>query len=363
MFNGLGMNLGNLSRLSNAKTISLSAENIKGEKGRGGMSTDGAAQYAARDLGQGWKVSPYIVLEPGEVATLADIDGSGAIEHIWFADTAGRDFILRFYWDNQENPSVLVPLCDFFGGGWHTNIGGADNRYPTLQSLPVTSVPNRGYSCYWEMPFRKHCRITLENVGEKRNVCYYQITYTQTEVPEDAAYFCAQFRRQAPVEAGKDYVIADGIKGKGHYVGTLLYVGLNGEGGWWGEGEVKMFLDGDTDFPSYCGTGTEDYFCGAYDWDVNGQYQVYSTPFSGMYQVQQSNGLYQSQQRFAMYRWHVMDPIRFEHDFKITIQDLGWREGGRYLQRRDDMCSVAFWYQTLPTQELTIPDRKGLEII
>ena len=365
MYNGLDLNLGNLSRLSDAKTYSLSAENVTGEKGKGGMSVDGPSASQAAGLGQGWKVSPYLPIEPGETATLADIEGPGAIQHMWFADTNGRDFILRIYWNDQENPSVLTPLPDFFGGGWGVNRDDArDGAYPTIASMPVVMAPNRGYNCFWVMPFAKRCRITIENIGRERGICFYQITYTKQDIPEDAAYFHAHFRRTAPLPYGEDYVIADGIKGKGQYVGCFLYVGLNNANGWWGEGEIKFFMDGDDKFPTICGTGTEDYFGGAYNWDANGKYTTYSAPYMGMYQVIQPDGLYQSQQRFSMYRWHVMDPIRFESDLKVTIQDLGWRKGSRYLVRQDDMASVAFWYQTLPTAPLLdLPSPDECEVI
>ena len=193
---------------------------------------------------------------------------------------------------------------------------------------------------------------------------FYQINGTKTEVPEDAAYFHAQFRRTNPVPYKQDHIIVDGIQGQGHYVGCALFVGLNGANHWWGEGEVKFFIDGDDKFPTICGTGTEDYFCGAYDWDYNGQYQTYSTPFAGMYQVIQPDGLYLSQQRFSMYRFHIMDPIRFQKDLKVTIQDLGWRNDDRYLPRQDDIASVAYWYQTLPARKFPpFPCRDALEII
>jgi hypothetical protein len=139
--------------------------------------------------------------------------------------------------------------------------------------------------------------------------------------------------------------------------------GVNNSG-WWGEGEIKFFMDGDKEFPTICGTGTEDYFGGAYNWDANGKYTTYSGPYMGMYQVIQPDALYGSQQRFSLYRWHIMDPIRFETDLKVTLQDLGWRSGGRYLSRQDDFASVAYWYQTLPAAAFPkFPERNALEVI
>ena len=146
-------------------------------------------------------------------------------------------------------------------------------------------------------------------------------------------------------------------------MGTYMAWGVNNTG-WWGEGEIKFDLDGDQEFPTICGTGTEDYFCGSYNFDTGGHYQEFSTPFAGMPKVIRPDGLYNSQQRFSLYRWHVMDPIRFEQDLRVTIQALGWRKDGRYLPLQDDIASVAYWYQTLPASPFpALPERDQLEII
>jgi len=363
MFNGLNMNLGNLCRLSDAKSFSVSAENITGEKGKGAVGFKGAAVDAARELGEGWKCSPYLMLPSGEETVIADIDGEGAVQSMWFGGAVTNWFcVIRIYWDNQKIPSVEAPITAFFGFAYNNLINSFTGEFPTLNSVPVTVAPRRGFNCFWEMPFRKHCRITVENLSDVPQSCFYQVNYTLTDVPEDAAYFHAQYRQAKPVKDGV-YTIIDGIKGKGHYVGTSLSVGLNGEGGWWGEGEVKFYIDGDVAYPTICGTGTEDYFGGAYDWDVNGKYTTYSAPYVGMFNTVTPDGLYGSQHHFSMYRWHIMDPIRFESDLKVTVQDLGWRSGGRYLVRRDDMVSVAYWYQTLPTAPFEkLPDKNGLEL-
>jgi hypothetical protein len=355
-FNGLEMNMGNLHRLSDAKTRSISPENFTGEPGKGGMATleQGNARNAARDLGQGWKVNPYIHIEPGKTFTLAEIDGSGAIQHIWMTPTGNwRYSILRFYWDDETTPSVEVPVGDFFGMGW--------GEYAQLNSLAVNVNPGSAFNCYWTMPFRKKCKITMENINTERMTLYYQIDYTLTDVPEDAAYFHAQFRRNNPVK-GSDFTMIDGIKGKGHYVGTYLAWGVNNNG-WWGEGEIKFFMDGDSKFPTICGTGTEDYFCGSYNFDNKGKYQEYSTPYTGLHQVIRPDGLYKAQQRFGLYRWHIMDPVRFEKELKITIQDLGWRSGGRYLPQQSDISSVVFWYQREPHAPFPkLPVKNDLEV-
>lgn len=346
-FNGIGSGMGNLFRLSDAKTRSISPENFTGEKGKGGMADSkneernvANARHAARDLGQGWKVNPFIIINPEETFTLAEIDESGCIQHIWMTPTGNwRYSILRIYWDDEKEPSVECPVGDFFGMGW--------GEYAHLNSLAVCVNPGSAFNCYWQMPFRKKCKITMENLADTPMRLYYQIDYCLTEVPEDAGYFHAQFRRTNPVPYKDVYTIVDGIKGKGHYVGTYMAWQVNNNR-WWGEGEIKFFMDGDKQFPTICGTGTEDYFCGSYNFDRGGKYIEFSTPYAGLHQVIRPDGTYRANQRFGMYRWHITDPIRFEKDLKVTIQDLGWRADRRYLAQRSDISSVAFWYQQEP---------------
>ncbi len=358
-FDGLGMHLGNLSRISDAESRSISPENFTGEPGRGGMATEGTGSGPARDLGQGWKVSPSVRIGAGETFTLADIDGSGAIQQIWLTPTGRWRFaILRIYWDDQEHPSVECPLGDFFGMGWE--------QYAPLNSLAVCVNPRSAFNCYWEMPFRKRCRMTVTNLDDDGMVLYYQINYTLTRVPEDAAYFHARFHRSNPVPEKKDFTIVDGIEGRGQYVGTYMAWGSN-SGGWWGEGEIKFYMDDDSEWPTICGTGTEDYFCGSYCFDMGkdqGGYREFCTPHAGLHQVIRPDGRFASQQRFGMYRWHIADPIRFRSKLRVTMQALGWRSGRRYLPLQDDVAAVAYWYQTLPTAPFpALPDRDALEVI
>ncbi len=357
-FNGLGLHIGNLSRLSNAQTRSISPENFTGEKGKGGMAVEGTGAQCARDLGQGWKISPSVRIAAGQTFTLADIEGPGAIQQIWMTPTGNwRYSILRIYWDDQEQPAVECPVGDFFAMGW--------GHYAQLSSLAVCVNPGSAFNCYWEMPFRRRCRITMENIADEDMVLYYQINYALTEVPDDAAYFHAQFRRVNPLPYKEVYTLLDGVQGQGHYVGTYMAWGVNNTG-WWGEGEIKFYLDGDTDFPTLCGTGTEDYFCGSYNFEnrETQQYQVFTTPYAGLHQVIKPDGVYRSQQRFGLYRWHIVDPIRFQQDLRVTIQALGWRSGRRYLPLQDDIASVAYWYQTLPTAAFpALPSRDYLEVI
>ena len=354
-FDGLNMNLGNLSRLSDARTRSIGPENITGEPGKGGSTElkDGLAKFNAQDLGKGWKVNPYIKIAAGQTTTLAEISGSGAIQHIWMTPTGNWRFsILRFYWDDETEPSVEVPVGDFFGMGW--------GEYAPLNSIAVTVNPGSAFNCYWSMPFHKKCKITMENLDKDGMTIYYQVDYTLTKVPDDAAYFHAQFRKSNPTK-GAIHTLVDGVKGKGQYVGTYLAWGVNNNG-WWGEGEIKFYMDKDTEYPTICGTGTEDYFGGSYNFEVKGKYQEFSTAYSGLPQVIRPDGLYHSQQRFGLYRWHVMDPVRFDSNLKVTIQDLGWRGNGTYLPQQSNISSVVYWYQAEPHAPFPkLPSKNELE--
>ncbi len=358
-YNGLGSSMGTLARRSTALTRSISPENPTGESGGGARSTDIPDTHPARDLGPGWKVRPNVRIPAGSTFTMADIRGPGAIQQIWLTQTgAWRDHILRIYWDGQEQPSVECPVGDFFACGW--------GRYAQVSSLAVCVNPGSAFNCYWEMPFRKRALITMENIGRKDSTLYYQVNYTLTDVPDDYAYFHAQFRRSNPLEYKTDHVILDGVSGAGQYVGTYIAWGVNNTG-WWGEGEVKFFIDDDDEYPTICGTGTEDYFCGSYNFDVGkerGGYREFTTPHAGLPQVIRPDGLYDSQQRFGMYRWHIADPIRFGSRLRATVQALGWHSEGRFLPLRDDIASVAYWYQTLPTAPFPdLPSRDELEIV
>ena len=373
-FNGLGVSVANLSWLSDAKSRSISPENFTGEAGKGGMATEGTGKGCARDLGRGWKVSPSIEIEAGQRVDLAQINTSGAIQQIWLTafGVKFRDLIIRMYWDDQAHPSVEVPLGDFFCCGWE--------QYAHVDSLVVAVNPAFAFNCFWEMPFRKNARITIENRDPlQQAIIYYQINYVETEVPAQCAYFHAQFRRSNPLPYKEVHTLLDGVEGKGQYVGTYIAWGVNNNG-WWGEGEIKFFIDDDKEFPTICGTGTEDYFLGAYNFDLGAaqpknypsEYIEYTTAYAGLPQVIRPDGVYNAQQRFGMYRWHISDPIRFDQELKVNIQALGWRDygnwGGDYEQRRylplqDDIASVSFWYQTLPSKPFpALPEREFLEV-
>jgi len=340
---GLNFGLGALPFLSDERTRSISAENPTGEKGKGGMAIpspedpDLPHSRAAIDLGQGWKVRPFLKPKAGETVTLMDVDGPGVIQHIWIGTETdwagnGRACILRFYWDGEETPSVEVPLTDFFAVG--------HDLFARVNSLAVIVNPTSALNCYWPMPFRKHARITFTNEsGKELRLLAFQITYAETEVPAEAGTFHAQWRRALTDRVNPDYVILDGVTGKGRYAGTFLaWTQLSD--GWFGEGEIKFYMDGDTDFPTICGTGTEDYFCGTYGFP-----EVYSTAYVGnTLKHAGENG----PPKWSLYRWHIMDPICFQQDLRVTIQALGWWPTFKFQPLADDIASVAYWYQTEP---------------
>ncbi|MBE5792635.1 MAG: DUF2961 domain-containing protein [Clostridiales bacterium] len=354
------MDMRNLSKITLAQTRSVSPENITGEKGMGGRTPleEGSARHAARDLGTGWKVNPYFRVAPGETITLADVTGEGAINHIWMTPTGSwRMQILRFYWDGETEPTIECPMGDFFASPW--------GKYKQISSLAVCVNPGCAFNSYFRMPFKKGFRVTLENLTDEMVNIYYQITYSLEKIDPNEGYFHAQFRRVNPLPYKGVYTILDKIEGRGQYVGTSMGWGVNNDG-WWGEGEIKFYMDGDKDFPTICGTGTEDYFCGSYNFEnpyTHDRYEQFTTPYAGM-NVHEPDHLYRSRARFSLYRWHITDPIRFEKDLSVTIQALGWRSGGRYLPLQDDISSVAYFYLDKPVcKRPALLDKDALEII
>ena len=330
----LGGFLNGLPMLRNSETRSISAENPTGEKGGGAKAIPGSGE-AASELGPGWKVRPAITLPALKTTTLADIKGPGVIQHIWITvgPKAYRDCILRFYWDGEANPSVEVPLGDFFA-----TAHGARYR---VNSLMVAVNPSGGFNSYWPMPFRQSARITIENQNPaEMGGFFYQITYSLEQVPENAVYFHAQWQRSMTTREHPEYTLLEGVKGKGQYVGTFIaWEQLSN--GWWGEGEMKFYIDGDTKNPTINGTGTEDYFGGA--WGFNNE--TFSGLYSGYPFFQREPGQIP---KHSLYRWHILDPIRFNRDLRVTIQALGWWPNMKFQPLTDDISSVAYWYQTEP---------------
>jgi len=343
------------------ETRQISAENPTGERGKAGI-WDKNHPELTMDHGKGLKVHPFLTLEPGETAVLADIEGPGCIneffittEHIYLSE-----LVLRIYWDDEEFPSVQSPLGSFFANGF-------DEHKHAVNSLPVVALPRNAYSCYWQMPFRKRARVTLTHDGtDKVQVIAYRILYKLQDVSEDAMYFHAQYRRSMTDEEHPVYTIADNINGSGYYVGT--YLAWNSlYSGWWGEGEVKFYIDEDTVHPSMADNGTEDYFGGSFGFsDFNTGFesnheQTYSTNFLGFpLAVIGSNN---SGRKFSLYRWHMYDAIGFQNKLKVTVDTLGWwpvrdvscagmspdilgkRSRPGYRPIAEDISSVAYWYQ------------------
>ncbi|WGU95835.1 DUF2961 domain-containing protein [Paenibacillus dendritiformis] len=347
---GLAYHLPGAALLTNGLSRSISAENPTGAKGQGGR--------AANQLGVGRKGSPFIKLKQGEMATIAEIEGPGVIQSMWFTipDRTGagdyvlRDLVLRMYWDGSDQPSVEVPFGDFFCNGFGVRCN--------VNSLPIAVNPTGGMNCYFPMPFRSAAVITVENQHPGDiPLFYYQINYMLVgELPEEAAYFHAQWRRESITAPQRDFIILDGIRGKGHYIGTYLaWASL--ERYWWGEGEIKFYLDGDEEWPTICGTGTEDYFGGAWCFyeqrDGKMHETTYSTPFLGYPFYSKSDTTRPGQfpedavPMHGLYRWHLPDPICFAQDIRVEIQQIG-HNGRELFERSDDISSVAYWYQDRP---------------
>lgn len=325
-----------LYRIKNRQSFGFSAENPTGQKNGGTKGKDCE------------KLRPCIQIAPGETVTLCDTDGPGMITHIWFTGYVGHSFVMRIYWENEEFPSVEAPISAFFGCAYDENFKDRDGNYIVLNSAKILTAPGRGFNSYWEMPFAKHCRITMENRGKKEETLYYMISGWYGEIPQDAGYFHAAYRQEHPVTKGRAYTIIDGIEGRGCFAGVTLATGMNGNNTCWVEGEAKMYID-DDQYPSMNYTGTEDYFCGSYGFGndiILNRYQTFSGMYTGLFAIVGDNReFYNGQQRFLLYRFHEKDPVYFSKNFKMTIDNLGWT-GPRY----DDYTSVAYWYLEKPSK-------------
>ncbi len=346
-----------VSCLTSLRTRSFCPENPEGRNGAAARAEQGSASHASRELGLGWKVNPYVDIAPGETHVLVDIDEPGCVRHLWATTDRPhwRSLILRAYWDDSEEPAIEVPYGDFFCNGWGV--------YAPVSSAMVVAAPHGGMNSYWPMPFDENARITLENIGDTTACVYYQVDVETCGEYHGHGYLHAQYRRSSPLTAGETHVIAEDIDGRGQYVGTYLAWQPSSEG-WWGEGEVKFWLDKDTDFPSIASTGLEDYMGGAWNFDVGGAHQTYSTPYLGLPQVLPPDQAYQPGQRFGMYRWHVPDPIRFARRLgRVDVQALGWQSEGRYKQLADDIASTCWFYlDEASTTRKPLPGRDGLAV-
>lgn len=345
--------LSDLPKMVGVVTRQISAENPTGAKGCACGSvpnpTDPDLPFSkyAVDLGKGWKVRPFVPVDAGDTLLVADIEGPGVINELFLTSDTARfsELVLRIFWDGEKDPSVEVPMGAFFCMGF--------DRFPhTVSSYPITVAPYRGMSCYWQMPFRKHARITLTNEGTNRvNVIAYKVLYKLMDVSTDTAYFHAQYRRAITRIENPDYTILDGVIGKGLYVGTYLMYNIS-ESGWWGEGEVKFFIDGDREQPTLCDNGTEDYFGGAWNFGSfmpgkpDSKEERFESPFLGMPLAVYENR--EGPRKFGLYRFHIYDSIGFSENLKVTVQLLGWYPNQKYRPLSDDVASVAYWYQYEP---------------
>jgi hypothetical protein len=280
-------------------------------------------------------------LPPGETLTLLDDAGPGEVSHVWITIASDESFhlkklVLRMYWDGEVTPSVEAPVGDFFG------LGLGD--YFQFQAIPISVGADKALNCFFPMPFQKHARITLTNEGrETAGSVYWNIDYRAYRAPlsEETLYFHAQYRQATPNKAipgamvnldGKDNYVWMEATGRGHFVGVTMSVIENADG-WWGEGDDMFFIDGEK-LPSINGTGSEDYFLGA--WDFGGKqfsYGLYGAPVV----VQERQGA-----RWSVYCFHLDSPITFTQSLRATI------EHGTANDRSDNFYSVAYWYQTEP---------------
>ncbi|HEY3627913.1 MAG TPA: glycoside hydrolase family 172 protein [Terracidiphilus sp.] len=293
-----------------------------------------------------------VPVEVGQTATILDVKAAGVVTHVWFTIASDdqhhlKNLVLRAWWDGESSPSIEAPIGDFFGLGL--------GEYFIYQSALLTVAPVKALNSYFAMPFASAAKITVTNEGKKKtDALYFAVDYvTLPSLPEDVGRFHAQYRQAAPCKGWTDkwgneygddinakknlngegnYIFLEAI-GRGHFVGVTQAVEQN-QDFWFGEGDDMIFIDEDTS-PTINGTGTEDYFNGA--WDFSGQPFAYlhnGAPY--IVDAERIGG------RYCLYRWHTESPIAFEKSIKVTI------EHGHANHRSDNFYSVAYWYQTEP---------------
>lgn len=311
---------------------SISFENPTGAPGEGGK--------AASKLGPGRKGSPMRNVKPGQTVPLCDIGGSGTIRHIWLTTRPIpanlRSLVIRAWWDGQAHPSIEAPVGDFFGF--------AHGKVMPYASA-VHSVGEKAGMNFWlPMPFRTRARITLTNEGEKAVPVFYQIDYTIRDVHRsDVGRLHALFRRENPTTLKQDFELLPQRTQKGRFIGSVMGIRAT-HANWWGEGEIKVYMDGDEALPTLCGTGSEDY--------VGLSWGIQQTPFP-------YNGCSLNEKQFvSMYRWHLPDPIQWQKECRITIQQIQWQKG--LAEVTDDWSCATFWYEPTPSAPLPpLPDVKA----
>ncbi|WPU91466.1 glycoside hydrolase family 172 protein [Mucilaginibacter sabulilitoris] len=284
---------------ADADTRWVSFENHTGKKGKGGMENKTAKGHSSE-----W-------VNAGKSVTLLDFDGAGVINRIWMTiidrnPEALRAIHIEMYWDGTSKPAVSAPLGDFFGIGL--------GRMTAFQSALFTDPEGRSFNCYAPMPFKRHARIVLVNESKQNQLLFYDVNLTKLKKhPRDIAYFHAYWSNSTGRGLGEDFEILPKVNGKGRFLGTNIGVIADKVYGdtWFGEGEVKTYLDGDKDYPTLNGTGTEDYIGSA--WNLG--------PFSQLYQG--ATVVDKQKKQFAFYRYHIPDPIYFHTDCRVTIQQMG----------------------------------------
>ncbi|HCK10688.1 MAG: hypothetical protein CME21_10125 [Gemmatimonadetes bacterium] len=289
------------------------------------------------------------IIQPSEKLTLADLEGPGAITHLWFAidndhkvtdPRFPRKVILRMYWDDNLEPAVEAPVGDFFGVGH----GRVANYRSALFDMSINPNEDRGaFNCWITMPFAKNAKLELENTCETVVRIFYYVDYQRwSDFPEDTLYFHSSWRsercqavplsdgQEGPNLTGNDNYVILNTKGSGTYIGCNLSVD-NHAGGWWGEGDDMIFVDGDAFPGSLHGTGSEDYFCHAWGMQAN------CYPYAGISLFNHGHENWEGQ--WTMYRFHIIDPIPFTKSIRVTI------EHGHNNHRSDHYASTAYWYQ------------------
>jgi len=309
---------------------SLSFENPTGAPGEGGK--------AASNLGPGRKGAPAREIKPGETVLLCDVKGPGTLRHIWMT-TSGepaiqRECVIRAYWEGQEHPSLECPIGDLFGF--------AHGKIMSYQSAVHSCGPTGGRNLWLPMPFTRQARLTFTNEGKKPVTLFYQVTYTLADQhPRDVGRLHVLFRRENPTMEKTDFELLPRRAQKGRFIGSVIGIRNLHPDQWWGEGEIKVYMDGDKEWPTIVGTGSEDY--------VGLAWGIQQAPFL-------FNGCSLNEKNFvSMYRWHLPDPIAWEREARITIQQIAWKDGLKETQ--DDWSCATFWYEPVPSAPLpTLPD-------
>ena len=368
--------LSSVTTFQHEQTRTISPENMTGEKGKSCM--------AASHLGPGRKGSGFIRIPAGESITIADIKGPAEIRHMWFTLTDKthrgsfvlRDVVIRIYWDDETVPSVESPIGDFFCNGFGARCD--------INSLPIIVNPTGGFNSYFRMPFNRSAKIVISNEHEADiEHFFFTINYALVSSPfTDPLYFHAQWRRQRVTTPGEDYVLLDNVQGYGYYVGTYLALTAL-ERYWWGEGEFKFYVDGDSTYPTQHSTGSEDYFGGAWAFHQRNDLghasaQCFQTLYVGypwqskrdhtrdFFQTGDANPVHgfgdDALPVHGLYRWHLPDPVAFHEEIKVTFQQMG-NDDIRLYERQDDIATVAYWYQSpgnnqnpkFPNQQQRLP--------